>query len=141
MVGTLNIHRNRLGCLRDLQVSLHYFFQKVYGWLSCMGVLTGSCSGIRTSGVCRYDGILILVEHLGLFLIEVLAWVRCLVLEHLDKAVKPDRQERTEEWSNPVHPVVAIEVMKDNIWAEGTRRVQRTTGKVDTCGALETDTR
>lgn len=34
-----------------------------------------------------------MIEHLGLFLIEVLAWIRRLVLEHLDKAVETNRQE------------------------------------------------
>lgn len=37
--------------------------------------------------------------------------------------------------------MVTIEVVEDDIWAEGTRRVQGTTGKVDTCEALEIDVR
>jgi hypothetical protein len=51
-------------------------------------------------------------------MIHVLAWVGGLVFEYLDKFVESGCNDRSENWSEPVNPVVEGEVKIYDCWAE-----------------------
>lgn len=54
--------------------------------------------------------VLSLVEVLAFGLGLVLAWIRGLVLEHLDEFVESGGQKGAEDRADPVNPVVAVEL-------------------------------
>jgi hypothetical protein len=61
----------------------------------------------------------------------ILTGVCSLVLEHLDELVEARRQERAEDWSNPVYPVVAVEMVRYDGGAEGAGGVDGAACVVD----------
>lgn len=79
-------------------------------------------------------GVVAGVEGFYLVLVEVLARVGRLVLERFDQAVQDDGEERAEGRADPVDPMIAVERVRDDVWAEGARGVQAAAGEVDACG-------
>lgn len=76
-------------------------------------------------------GVILGVRHAALVLL-VLARVGRLVLEGLDEAVEAGGDGGTEEGAEPVDPVVALKGARHNARGEGSGRVERATGIVDT---------
>jgi hypothetical protein len=58
-----------------------------------------------------------------------------LVLEPLDQAVEDGGDDCTEKRSDPVDPVVDIEVSQHDIRTKRPSRIQRSSGEIDTCGS------
>lgn len=63
--------------------------------------------------------------------IAVLIWVGGFVFEDLDELVEAGSNNGTKDRSNPVDPVVIGKGVVDDCWAEGSSRVEGSTGKVD----------
>jgi hypothetical protein len=57
--------------------------------------------------------------------IKVLAWVGGLILEMLDEVVEADCEQNAKEWSHPVDPVVAWELVIDDTRSKGASRIER----------------
>lgn len=64
-------------------------------------------------------------------MILVLPRVGSLVLEDFDELVEASCYDGTEDWSEPVDPVVAFEVASDDGGTEGAGWVERSAGEVD----------
>lgn len=58
----------------------------------------------------------------------VLAWVRFLVIEELDEVVVSTGNESTQKGTNPVYPVIVLEIRTGYARAEGTCRVEGRSG-------------
>ena len=63
--------------------------------------------------------------------VEVLAWVDCLVLEALDELVEAHGDERAQVWPGPVDPVIVVEGACDYGGTEGASGVYGAGGEVD----------
>lgn len=50
--------------------------------------------------------------------VEILARVRCSILESFDEAIEEDCEQGTENWANPIDPVVAGKDMKNDAGSE-----------------------
>lgn len=74
---------------------------------------------------------LVIHKLASLLIVHVLTWVDSLVFESLDELVEGDREQGTEEGSNPVNPVVAGEFSSDDRGAEGAGRVERAASEID----------
>ena len=61
----------------------------------------------------------------------VLAWGRVLVVKELHKVVVSSRDTRTQEWTDPVDPVVRLEVSSRDAGPEGARGVEGGAGVED----------
>ena len=62
----------------------------------------------------------------------VLVRVRRLIFENLDKLVKSARYDCPENWTDPVNPVVGLEISNDDRRAERTRGIEGAAGEVYT---------
>ena len=58
-------------------------------------------------------------------MIAISTWIDSLVLKAFNEFVKRNSQECSEERSDPVDPVVSVEVAIDDIRAERSRWIQR----------------
>jgi hypothetical protein len=58
-------------------------------------------------------------------LVSVCTWICRFVFEHLDEAVKQNRNDCTKSRSDPVYPMVVIELADNNVRTEGTSWVER----------------
>ena len=69
------------------------------------------------------------LEKLGLVVIEVLAWVDCLVLDRLHQLVEANGEQRAHERPDPVDPVVSAEGVRYYGRAEAARGIEGTAGE------------
>jgi hypothetical protein len=58
------------------------------------------------------------MSMLSLPLVEVLARVDGLVFAHPEEGIESTGQQRAQEWSDPVDPVIPGEASVDHVWAE-----------------------
>ena len=89
------------------------------------------------------------VEELGLVFVKVLAGICGFVFKLLDEDVESRCQEGAEERTYPVYlylmsddgfgespriiyPMIILESVVDHIWSEGSGRIQRSAGVIDT---------
>lgn len=56
----------------------------------------------------------------------VLTRIRSLVIQYLQKLVKPGSQDRSNCRASPIDPVLGVKIPKHNSRAEGSRRIQTT---------------
>lgn len=75
--------------------------------------------------------VLVRVENFGIWLVKVGSWIGRLVLECLDQTVKCDSQERAQRRADPVYPVVAIESVQNDVWAERPRGIEASASEID----------
>ncbi|KAI7223909.1 hypothetical protein KC333_g211 [Hortaea werneckii] len=76
--------------------------------------------------------LLIVIERLGLLIVEVLLRVGGLVLKDLDETVECHCQQSTKNRANPIEPVIAGERMQYDARPKGACRVERAAGVEDT---------
>ena len=102
----------------------------IAGWLD-LAILPHDMTALRKVDIWPL-GTDLGVENLRLFVVQILSWIRRLILKHLDESIEPGGQDRPEDWSNPVDPMVTVEFMKDHTWSKGSCRIERSTGVVNT---------
>lgn len=83
-------------------------------------------TGRWTRDVCA-GGCVVLVEVklLCLVLVEVLARIGGLVLEHLDEAIETDCQKRAKSRSQPIDPMCAGEDSRNDAWTKRAGWIER----------------
>ena len=69
------------------------------------------------------------LEELGLVVIEVLAWVDCLVLNRLHQLVEANSEQRAHERPDPVDPMVSVKEVRYYGGAEAARGIKGTPGE------------
>jgi hypothetical protein len=61
--------------------------------------------------------------------------VSSLILKPLDETIEDDSKNGTQKRSDPVDPVIAVEVSQHDVGTKRSSGVQRCSGEVDTCGS------